>query len=124
MRIPFRIEGGRVATTTNMTVINDQKIINVLTTAKLERHMIPDYGAGVQALLFESIDELVEVDFKTDAVSEILSRVSGITVLDVKVVQSDESEATITVYYRTPLSAVQSTTFSVVVSSLDEESQL
>lgn len=86
--------------------------------------MLPDYGAGVQALLFDAIDELVEVDFKTDAVNEILSRVSGITVLDVKVVQSAESEATITVYYRTPLSSIQSTSFSVSASSLTEESPL
>ncbi len=124
LRVPFRVDGGRIGTTSTNTTINDQKIINVLVTSRLERHMLPDYGAGVQALLFDAIDELVEVDFKTDAVNEILSRVSGITVLDVKVVQSAESEATITVYYRTPLSSIQSTSFSVSASSLTEESPL
>jgi phage baseplate assembly protein W len=125
LRIPFNVEGGGIASTSSISKLNDQKITNVLVTSKLERHMLPDYGAGVQALLFDAIDELVEVDFKTDAVSEILSRVSGITVLDIKVVPSAESEATITVYYRTPLSSIQSTSFSVVIpGSLNEESPL
>lgn len=125
LRIPFRVDGGRIGVTTDLTVRNEQKIINVLVTSKLERPMIPDYGAGVQALLFDSIDELVEVDFKIDAVAEILQRVSGLSILDVKIVPTGESEATITVYYRTPLSAVQSTSFPIVVpGTLTEESPI
>ena len=125
LRVPFQVSGGKILSTTDMTQINEQKIVNVLVTSKLERQMLPEYGAGVQALLFDSIDELTEVDFKTDAVAEVLARVSGVTVLDVKVKQTEESEATITVYYRTPLSNVQSTTFNVVVpSALTEESPL
>lgn len=123
LRVPFRVDGGRIGVTTDITTRNEQKIVNVLVTNRLERQMIPDYGAGVQALLFDGIDELVEVDFRTDAISELLTRVSGIEVLDIRIVQTDESEATITVYYRTPLSAVQSTSFSVVVpGTLTEES--
>ena len=125
LRAPFQVSGGKILTTSDITQINEQKIVNVLVTNKLERPMLPDYGAGVQSLLFDSIDELVEVDFKTDAAAEVLARVSGVTVLDVRVKQTEESEATITVYYRTPLSNVQSTTFSVVVpSTLTEESPL
>ena len=125
LKIPFQVEGGKITTTTDVTAINEQKIVNVLVTNKFERSMLPDYGAAVQKLLFDSIDELTEVDFKTDAVTEVLARVSGVTVLDVRVQQTEESEATITVYYRTPLSNVQSTSFNVVIpSTLNEESPL
>ena len=125
LKVPFQIAGGKVCTTSDHTAINEQKIINVLVTGKFERPMIPDYGAGVQSLLFDAIDELVEVDFKTDAVQEVLARVSGLNILDVTVKQTDESEATITVYYRTPMSSVQSTSFNVAIpATLTEESPL
>jgi phage baseplate assembly protein W len=123
MHIPFNVTGGRVATTTTPRQIIEQKIVNVLTTGKLERVSLPLYGVGLQSILFGSMDDLVAVDFKTDAATELTSNVTGITILDITVRATTESEAEVTVYYRTPLSSTQSTTFYVVVPDLlDEES--
>ena len=125
LRVPFQVTGGKIADTKEYSRQVEQKIINVLVISKLERIMIPNYGAGVQQLLFDNIDELVEVDFKTDAVAEVLARVSGVTVVDVRVYQENDTTARVTVYYRTPLSSVTSTTFSVVIpGNLTEESPL
>lgn len=123
--VPFQVVGGKIASTTDPVRIIEQKIIDVLTTSKLGRLMLPDYGAGVQQLLFGNIDDLVEVDFKTDAASELASRISGLGLVDISIRQSDESTASITVFYRTTLSGVRSVTFSVALpGTLDEESQI
>lgn len=83
--------------------------------------MIPDYGAGVDQLLFDSLDDLVEVDFKTDAAQELVGRVSGLNIVDIHIKQTAESTADITVAYRTLLSGVRTTTFSVAVPGLLNE---
>lgn len=126
LRIPFNVTGGKVATTTNTKQIVEQKIINVLTTGKLERIMRPLYGAGVQSMLFGNIDDLIAVDFKTDAATEMAENITGMTLIDIAVETTTvETEAKITVYYRTPLSDIQSTSFLVVVPGLlDEESPI
>lgn len=124
LQIPFNVVGGRISATTDENLLIEQKIINVLVTAKFERPMLPEYGAGIQSLLFDTIDELVEVDFKTDASSELTDRVSGIKIIDLRVEQSGSSEATITVYYRTPLSPARSTSFTIPLGILTEESEL
>ena len=122
---PFQIVGGRVASTSDVNRIVEQKIINVLTTAKLERVGLPEYGAGVQHLLFEDIDELVMVDFKTDAATELSDSISGLQLVDIGITQKDDTTADITVIYRTPLSPARSTTFSVTLPGpLTEESPL
>ena len=122
---PFQIVGGRVASTSDVNRIIEQKIINVLTTAKLERIGLPEYGAGVQHLLFEDIDELVMVDFKTDAATELADSISGLQLVDIGITQKDDTTADITVIYRTPLSPARSTTFSVSLPGpLTEESPL
>lgn len=126
LSIPFNVTGGRIGATTSNKQIVEQKIINVLTTGKLERIMRPLYGAGVQALLFGNIDDLVAVDFKTDAAQEMADNITGLTLIDVAVESTAvDSEAKLTVYYRTPLSDIQSTSFIVVVPDLlDEESTI
>src|SRR5687767_15822508 len=115
LQVPFNISNGRVLETSDSQRIQEQKIANVLVTGKLERHMIPDYGAGVASLLFDVIDELVEVDFKEDARAEVLARVSGVTIVDIKAEQYGESQVNLTVFYRMPLSPIQSMRLSVTV---------
>lgn len=121
MLSPFQVTGGKIADTTDFVKIIEQKIINVLVTNKLERGMIPDYGAGVDQLLFDSLDDLVEVDFKTDAAQELVGRVSGLNIVDIHIKQTAESTADITVAYRTLLSGVRTTTFSVAIPGLLNE---
>ena len=123
--IPFRFTGGRVASTTNVDTVARQKIIDVLTTSPAERFGLPNYGAGLYSLLFEPIDELVEADFKMDAMLEIQERVSGATVHDIRIKQNaiDESTADIYVYYSLPLSPAQTFSFTIT-NTLTEESPL
>lgn len=123
--VPFRFTGGRVATTRNSDAIARQKIVDVLTSAPADRMGLPNYGAGIYSLLFEPIDTLVASDFKTDAITEIQNRVSGVTVHDINIEQGafNESTAEITVYYSLPLSPAKTLTFTIA-SQLTEESPL
>jgi phage baseplate assembly protein W len=123
--VPFRFTGGRVAATTNTDIIARQKIVDALTTAPPERFGLPNYGANLYSLLFEPIDELVESDFKIDAIMEVHDRVSGVTIHDIRIKQNeiDNSTADIYVYYSLPLSPAQSFTFTVS-NTLTEESPL
>lgn len=123
LRVPFRIDGGSVGSTDDPVQIIEQKIINVLVTGKLERIGLPLYGAGIQELVFEDIDELVELDFKTDTIAEILENVTGLDVADVRVRQEDTT-AIVTVYYRTPLEATRAVSVRASAGFLDEESPL
>jgi phage baseplate assembly protein W len=122
-RVPFSLSGGSIAETTDYQRQVEQKIIDVLVTGRFERVMLPSYGAAVQQLLFDSIDELVEVDFRVDAANEVLARVSNVNIVDIQVKPEDESQANVVVYYRTPLSGTQSVTFSVT-TALTEETPL
>lgn len=122
---PFRIDGGSVAFTSDPRKKVEQKILNVLVTGKLERAGRAQYGAGIQQLLFDNIGELELTDWKIDAATEISKGVSGVQIIDIGVSVTDDTTATITVYYKTPLSSPQSTTFSLPINSvLTEESPL
>ena len=123
--IPFRFTGGRVSTTRNYDAIVRQKIIDVLVSSPPERMGLPNYGANLYSLLFEPIDELVEADFKTDAILEIQDRVSGVTIHDIVIKQNSTSESTadIFVYYSLPLSPAQTLVFTIT-TQLTEESPL
>ena len=124
LAVPFNLTGGRIATTTDYSRIVEQKIMDVLVTGKMERPTMPLYGAGLQDLLFENIDALVEADIKTDAGLELLSSVSGVTILDIKLDQdpSQESATRVRVAYQIGQSAPQITTFKVFTETLTEES--
>lgn len=124
MIAPFQCVGGHIASTSDVSTIVRQKIINVLVTSKLERVALPLYGAGIRQLLFESIDELTEADFKLDALTELGDNITGLSLVDMRIVQTAESQADVTVYFRTPLSSVMATTFTVTMSELTEESPL
>jgi phage baseplate assembly protein W len=109
--LPFRFENGRVASTNDPVRINNQKIVDVLVTRNLERVAIPSYGAGVYNYIFENFDELLEADLKIDLVQEVQARVSGVSIIDVSILQAAPSEYVITVYYQTPISGIESLTF-------------
>jgi phage baseplate assembly protein W len=105
--------------------INNQKIVDVLVTRNLERVGIPSYGVGIYNYVFENFDELLEADLKIDLVQEVQSRVSGISIIDVGIQQESSSEYTVTVYYRTPISGIESLTFVLDrPDTLTEESSL
>jgi phage baseplate assembly protein W len=123
--LPFRFENGRIATTTDPVRINNQKITDVLVTRNLERIAIPSYGVGVYNYLFENFSELLEADLKIDLVNEIQSRVSNVSIIDVGIKQEAPSEYFITVYYQTPISGIETMTFSLNrPDTLTEESSL
>lgn len=121
---PFNLTGGRIATTTSRSRAAEQKIIDVLVTGKLERPTIPLYGSGIQQLLFENIDELVEADIKTDIGLDMLSSVSGVTILDIKIRQdaTDPTVAVVKVLYQISLGTPQTLTFQISTEVLTEES--
>jgi len=123
--VPFRFTGGRVAATRNYDAIVRQKIIDVLVTNPPERMGFANYGSSLYTLLFEPIDELVLSDFKTDAIMELKSRISGVSIHDIAIKQDDfyETTAEITVYYSLPLSPAQRLTFTVT-NQLTEETPL
>ena len=123
--IPFRFIGGSVATTTNSDTIARQKIVDVLVTSPAERMGVPNYGADIYSLLFEPIDKMVESDFKIDAIKELNSRISGVTIHDLTIHQDEieESIAQVYVHYSLPLSPQQTLSFTIS-TALTEESPL
>lgn len=120
---PFNIASGKVSTVSKTADDIEQKILNVLVTAPLERVGPQGYGLGIQGLLFEPIDELLEADLKTDIVLNLSSQISGVDIVDVTFRQDPltASAVKITVYYKTPLSTVQSATYQINSGILTEE---
>lgn len=129
IKVPFNFSGGRVATTSSPTVVAEQKIINVLTTNKYERVMRHRYGANVNQLLYEEIDELSTADFIIDAKQEAADSISRTSILDIKLTPTNtiaaygNSETTlgITVTYRIPLGAPQVVAFKVAAPGITTE---
>jgi phage baseplate assembly protein W len=122
---PFRLIGGSVADTDDLNRRIKDKLINVLVTGNYERAGLAQYGAGLQQLLFDNIDELVLTDWKIDASAAIGEYVSGVQIIDIRVESTDTTEATVTVYYRTPLSSAESLSFNLPINEvLTEESPL
>jgi phage baseplate assembly protein W len=125
MVAPFQLVGGSVAYTTDIVKQTEQKILNVLVTGKTERAGRAQYGAGVQQLLFENVAELEFTDWKIDAAEEISKNVSGVSIIDIRVEVTDDTTATVTVYYRTPLSSPRAAVYTLPINSvLTEESPL
>jgi phage baseplate assembly protein W len=123
--IPFRFDNGRVVATSDPVRVTNQKIVDVLVTSNLERVAIPDYGVGVYNYVFENFTELIEADLKIDLVREVQTRVSGVSIIDVSIRQEDLSQYIVTVYYRTPISGIESVVFNVNRPDLlNEESSL
>ena len=83
--IPFRFEGGGVATTEDIEVISRQRIADVLATRGNERVNLPEYGANVYSLLFEPLDPLIFADYKIDALQALNRQVSTARIRDMVV---------------------------------------
>lgn len=122
---PFRFSGGRVASTSDPSVIAQQKIVDYLTTSAYERFNLPDYGGSLSAFIFEPIDDLVKADLKTDLIPGLNRYVSSVSILDLDIEQDDidPSLATVTVTYNLPLSPVRRFEFNLA-SDLTEETPL
>lgn len=105
---PFNVVGGRIAAVTDPRRVAEQKIIDVLLTSNYERPTIPDYGAGLQNLLFEGVDELTTADWKVDANLELGTRIPYINIAGINVQQDPVEETTVnvSVAYAAPLSPV------------------
>ena len=124
LKTPFNLEGGRVSTTSDVTVQTEQKILDVAVTRTYERVGHPEYGGNLQALVFSSLDAMEFADFKTDLALEISRSVTGVTIQDIAV-RNEDGVAEITVFYHLPLSGPTQFTFRVAVpGNLTEETPL
>lgn len=125
IRTPFHISGGKVGFTTSQTKSAEQKIVDALLTIPAERLGIADYGVGVESLVFEPIDSLVQSDIVLDIKQELAFRVSGVTIIDVGFQPSyDESTVVLTVVYALPLGTAQEVSLTLTTDILTEESPL
>lgn len=133
IKIPFNYNGGKTDSTTSLTTIAEQKIIDLLTTNKYERVFRHRYGASVKRFLFEPLDELSLTDFVTDAVQSARASISRADILDIKIVPtnrviaytSPETTLGINVIYRLPLGAPQIVRFNVAIpGQLTEDSPI
>ena len=134
IRIPFQItDSGSVGSVSTPEKIIEQKIIDVLTTARFERVMRLDYGAGAYNLLFEPVDDLLYGEFKVDALDVINRNLLGASVVDISVAPAkrpyfdNEFASTINISVRYSLGSqgFKSFTFQVTDTSLlTEESTI
>ena len=83
--VPFSFSGGALRTTSNPHVIARQEITDVLTTDNYERVMVPMYGANTSSLLFTQVDNLVEADFKEEALHMLNTNLSNCTVVTMSI---------------------------------------
>lgn len=123
IKIPFNYSGGRTESTSSVTTVAEQKIIDVLTTNKFERVMRHRYGSGIGRLLFEMADELSLADFMIDAKQDAAESISRVTILDIRITQPNlvssyqnpDTTLIVNVIYRLPLGSPQLLKFNVVV---------
>jgi phage baseplate assembly protein W len=106
LSLPFRYGGGRTITTVDPDVIVKQKVIDVLVTRRLERVARPAYGAGVYDFLFDNLTDAVMMDIKVDISRDIQFSVSGVTVVDINMTETNPGDFLINVIYRTPMSGM------------------
>ena len=83
--VPFSFSGGSLRTTSNPHTIARQEIIDVLTTDTYERVMAPTYGANTSSLMFTQVDNLVQADFKDEALDMLNHHVSNSTIVDLSI---------------------------------------
>ena len=126
IKFPFTISSSGISYTKSPSKIAEQKIVDVLVTNRNERVGIIGYGASANSLLFEAVDELISADYKVDALAELRSRINGVDIIDMRIANglTDETTVDITVYYRLPMSSLQTMTFTVYASALNEESKI
>lgn len=103
--VPFRFtsDTGGVSEVKTLNEIINQQIIDILTTSSGERVMVPSYGAGIRALLFEMMDPLVFAEYRIDAISELNEYLGLAKIVDLNISSPQEefygepTDATITV---------------------------
>lgn len=85
--VPFRFasDTGGVAEAKDLNSIIKQQIIDILTTSSGERVMLPNYGAGLRALLFEMMDPLVFAEYRLDALAELNQYLSLAKIVDLSI---------------------------------------
>ena len=83
--VPFSFSGGSLRTTNNPHAIARQEITDVLVTNNYERVMLPMYGANTSSLLFTQVDNLVEADFKEEALHMLNTNLSNCTVVHLSI---------------------------------------
>ena len=85
--VPFRFASDThgVAEVTTLNKIIEQQILDILTTSPGERVMVPRYGAGMRALLFEMMDPLVFAEYRIDAMAELNEYLTLGKVVDLKI---------------------------------------
>ena len=122
INIPFSFSNGGVRESSDINILTQNKIVDVLTTNKAERAINTSYGVGLKYLLYENMDSLVFEDFKLGALAEINEALDIGTVLDISVSQQDslqtafveDSTLVVTVVYALPTTtSVTSFTFNV-----------
>jgi len=62
LKVPFTVEAGAVATTSQYPRIVRSQVIDAVTTNQGERLMNPTYGCNILANLFDPSDQLVQSD--------------------------------------------------------------
>jgi phage baseplate assembly protein W len=102
LSLPFRIDGyGRVASTTDPSKINADRVRSVLMTSIGERVMRPTFGSFLPQTSFESFDEVVETAEETivQAFAQFLPDLTfeGISVLSEN---PEDGELSIEITYR------------------------
>jgi len=129
IRIPFSFEEGSVSSTTNVDTIVGQEVVNYFMTINGERIMNQQYGGNLPKLSFEINDPLVLADYKLDAISDVNSNLSFGKVLDIAVLDSEnttfyeENVATVLVRYAVTPRTV-STVKLTVTNTFNEESDI
>lgn len=129
IKIPFNFEEGSVSSTTNVDTIVKQEIVNYFMTVDGERVMNSSYGGGLPRLSFEINDPLVLADYKLDAISDVNSNLSFGKVLDMAVVDNEnttfyeENVATVLVRYAVAPRTI-STVKLIVTNTFNEESDI
>lgn len=81
----FTSDTGAVSTVSDINIVMQQNIIDLLTTSSGERVMTPNYGANLKSLLFEEPDPLVFAEYRMDAINELNANLPFGKVTDVQI---------------------------------------
>jgi phage baseplate assembly protein W len=138
IKIPFEIVpndpnnqrygSGGVSTTSDPLKMAEQQILDVLTTSKGERVMLPGYGANLRELMFEPVDDLLYHEYEVDASQELSRnvRIANIRSLRIQGVISafDPENSTVTanvIYAVPPFGVAAAATVFTSPSNMTEE---
>lgn len=93
--LPFRIDGyGRVASTSDLDRINQNRVRSVLLTPVGERLMRPTFGTTIAATLFDTYDEAID-DVETATVNAFAQELPGLAFEALDVLTEDPESGTV-----------------------------